>query len=211
MYTHSEVKSAFIRYCFIAIFLTVTATGMAQVVNVYPTVLPPYSNRLSDYTQKPGKLSVSVQSGALRISPVNVYIEGKIASIDGDIEIYTKPGTKPIGGGITLAANTIRQLTFNELSAIFDDQTLLYKGITRDQVQKQGLPEGSYHVCFKVYDYTTNQLFSSDEPLGCSNMFTISAIEAPLIISPQNDIEIPATTPQTILFQWAQPEERHPD
>ena len=205
MYTHSKTRLTFLRYCLLAIFTTATATGMAQIVNVYPIVLPPYSNRLTDYTQKPGKLSVTLQSGAFRISPLYVYIEGKIASIDGDIQIYTQPGTKPKGGGIMLTQNSIRQLTFNELSSIFDDQTLLYKGITREQVLKGGLPEGPYHICFKVFDYTTNQLISPDEPSGCSNMFSISAIEAPIIIAPQNDIEIPATTPQNILFQWAQP------
>jgi TANFOR domain-containing protein len=205
MFTHSKVTMTYVRYCLLALLTTAAVKGHAQVINVYPSVLPPYSNRLTDYTQKPGKLNVTIQAGALRISPAYFYVEGKISSIDGDIQIYTQPGTKPKNGGIMLTQNTIRQLTFNEISSIFDDQTLLYKGITREQVLKQGLPEGSYHICFKVFDYTTNQLFSPDEPSGCSNMFSISAIEAPIIIQPLNDVEIPAMTPQNILFQWAQP------
>jgi TANFOR domain-containing protein len=205
MYTHSKVNITFFRFCLTALLITVSVTMYAQVINVYPTVLPPYSNRLTDYTQKPGKLNVTIQAGALRISPAYFYVEGKITSVDGNIQIYTQPGAKPKGGGIMLTQNTIHQLTFGELSAIFDDQTLVYKGITRAQVLKEGMPEGSYQICFKVFDYTTNQLFSADEPLGCSNMFSISAVEAPIIIQPQNDVEIQAMTPQNILFQWAQP------
>jgi hypothetical protein len=36
-------------------------------------------------------------------------------------------------------------------------------------------------------------------------MFSISAIEAPIIIAPQNETEIQSTGPQNVLFQWAQP------
>jgi hypothetical protein len=89
MCTHSKVKMTFKRFCLLALLITTSVLTNAQGVNVYPTVLPPYSNRLTDYTQKPGKLNVTIQAGAFRVSPVYIYIEGKISSIDGDIEIYT--------------------------------------------------------------------------------------------------------------------------
>ncbi len=165
-------------------------------------VLPPYSAKLSDYTQKPGKIQVFILASSSVGSPtINVYVQGKIASFNGNIEISTKPGSKA-SGIIALPMNTLRMLTAAEISAIFNDQTLVYKGITRTEVLKNGLPEGSYQFCFTVYQSSDGAVIA---PEICSAPFSFSAVEPPMIIQPQNNTNVPSQLPQNILFQWTMP------
>jgi len=185
---------------FLVIFFLHAMVSFAQDISISASVMPPYSNRLTDYTQKPGKLTVVLLKVNGEIGSPTIYVEGKLSSIDGDVEIFTRPGSKPRSGGI-LFSGTSRTLTFNDIASIFDDQVLVYKGVTREQVLKQGLPEGAYRFCFKVYNYATNQLLSSEE-IGCSNMFNVSVVEPPFIQNPLDNSEI---NQQFVQFLWTMP------
>lgn len=179
-------------------------TTAPQPMSVTALVVPPYGPRLSDYTQKPGRLQVTINAPAFRSGTMDVYVEGKISSMDGNIEIFTKPGSKA-GGIITLASLSTRMMTPSEIASIFSDQALVYQGISRASVLKQGLPEGAYKFCFKVFRSSDDSLLSLDEPSGCSNMFSFASVEPPMVLAPQNGAEIPSVGPQNVFFQWTIP------
>lgn len=200
MYTHSEPTGKMLRLVITTIVVINSIFCNAQLT-VTSTVMPPYSPKFSDYIQKPGKLNIILIPGA-ELGSSAVYLEGKLSNIDGDIEICTRPGSKPKTGGILLS-NAPRTLTFSEIASIFDDQVLMYKGITRDQVIKQGLPEGLYQFCFKVYNYSTNRLVADEA--GCSNTFNIVSYEVPVITNPENNSEISSLGGQNIQFRWIMP------
>jgi TANFOR domain-containing protein len=179
----------------------------AQLITPIVTVVPPYSNKLSDYTLLPNKILITLSlNGIFDYRTFPLYLEGSITSLSGDVQIYTRPGHKPaVPITVTAQSNGLflpYQLNYTQIRDIFDDNYLIYSGISHEQVLRNGLPEGTYRICVKVFNYDTNSQYSDEV---CSNTFTIQYVEAPIIINPQNGSEISSETPQDILFQWAMP------
>src|SRR5512133_3672094 len=75
----------------------------------------------------------------------------------------------------------------------------------KNTVYGNGIPEGDYRICLSAYDYTTNSLMSAPEPQSCSNVFSITDIEPPVIISPVCDNVLNPSTPQLVTFTWTKP------
>jgi TANFOR domain-containing protein len=178
----------------------------AQSMNQVVSVMPPYSNRISDYTTIPNKILDIITVNASELNKNDIYLEGSIRSIDNSIEVYTKPGHKPL---IPISLSRLPSgpflpytLQYNDVRQIFDDQWLLYRGITRDQLQKEGLPEGSYQICFRIFSYATGHPITE---YACSNVFNVSSVEAPIIIQPTNKSEIPFMQAQSLVFSWVTP------
>ena len=72
-----------------------------------------------------------------------------------------------------LTRGEIKILNASDISQLFDYDELLFSGISKnDVIRSNGLPEGNYQVCVQAYDYNTDKLLSSQEPLGCSNIFS---------------------------------------
>jgi len=76
----------------------------------------------------------------------------------------------------------------------------------REQVLREGLPDGSYRLCFKLYNAQRNQLLSQ----ACSPPFMVappmqSALEPPQLIQPYDGSELPPEQKQTVQFTWTMP------
>ncbi len=191
--------------------LTAFCNSQAQMITQNVTVMPPYSNKLSDYITSPGKInSIITGSGSDRLE-FRIYIHGTIMSTDESIIIRTKNDYKPVApiiikGTLTATGAPVflpYTLTYSDILQIFDQQHLEYMGITREQVMQQGLPENTYQICFSIYDYETGRPMSSVS--ACSNVFTVSSVEAPIIISPINEASLGELESKNIVFTWTRP------
>ena len=119
-------------------------------------VLPPYTDKLSDYFASPGKIvSIITTTGISITDDYLYYLHRYIENTDNaGIWIGTDPGITPHPvymqktPEVGFAPYT---LTYSELQQIFSEQTLKYQGITREQVQQNGLPAGSYRICFRLF------------------------------------------------------------
>lgn len=171
-------------------------------VDVSIQILPPYPTKITDYASRPQLMVISVRnrSGADQ----KIQLRGAVTG-DNGIELRVKGNYKSIQP-ILLHNNEVRMLNGADLKYFFDYTKIDYKGITQGEfLAKNGLPEGSYRFCIRAYDYDSNAPISSDEPVGCSNTFTISSLEPPTIIAPMADANISAITGQTIVMQWTTP------
>ncbi len=193
---------------FIVAFLAIQLFCSLLIAQITPvvTVAPPYGNKLSGYILQPNKINGILNVTLMDIRITTVYIEGTISTLNEDIQISTKPGHKPLQPitfkRLPTGAYMPYTLTYNDIRNIFDENWLVYKGISRDQVIKEGLPEDLYHVCLKVFDYTTGRELSTE---SCSNSFTISGIEAPVIVQPFNQSKLDLMPVQSIVFTWLMP------
>ena len=179
------------------------------IVNQAVMVIPPYTNKLSDYFESPGKIRNVITIAQYPDNDASLRVQGTLESIDGKIVIGSAQHAASVQIKGTPSGNqtifTPYTLTYNELRDIFKEP-MNYQGITREQVLRDGLPDGSYRLCFKVYDAKRNQLLSQ----ACSPPFMLtppmqSALEPPQLIQPYDGSELPPEQKQTVQFTWTMP------
>lgn len=179
------------------------------IVNQAVMVMPPYTNKLSDYFESPGKIRNVITIAQYPDNDASLHVQGTLESIDGKIVIGSAQHAASVQIKGTPSGNqtifTPYTLTYNELRDIFKEP-MNYQGITREQVLREGLPDGSYRLCFKLYNAQRNQLLSQ----ACSPPFMVappmqSALEPPQLIQPYDGSELPPEQKQTVQFTWTMP------
>ena len=179
------------------------------IVNQAVMVMPPYTNKLSDYFESPGKIRNVITIAQYPDNDASLRVQGTLESIDGKIVIGSAQHAASVQIKGTPSGNqtifTPYTLTYNELRDIFKEP-MNYQGITREQVLREGLPDGSYRLCFKLYNAQRNQLLSQ----ACSPPFMVappmqSALEPPQLIQPYDGSELPPEQKQTVQFTWTMP------
>lgn len=200
------IKQLFLFVVIIVTFCQVQSQSITQMVNV----IPPYSNKLSDYIATPGKINVIINAPfGMDGVDLQFYMHGSIISADESIIIRTKKNYKPTKpmiikvihlptGGVSTQPYI---LSYNEIRQIFDDVNLEFIGITRQEVMQNGLPDGFYTICFEMLFYSTNDNLVS----SCSAPFSVLAVDAPIIISPANNILIREPEARNLIFTWTRP------
>ncbi|MFB6318636.1 hypothetical protein [Saccharicrinis sp. FJH54] len=167
---------------------TLVPPNVTAITQVMPSVSP----QLASIGEK---TMLTLQSTSNVEVKLRMQLEG-----DNGIVITTRPDFTP-SSLAELTANIPLVLTSGELYEYFDPNNLAFTGISALAVNSRGLPEGSYRVCFNVYDEEGNQI-SSSFPAGCSNYFTIAYPEPPQLVSPLCDDTIPDNGVQNIVFNW---------
>lgn len=187
---------------YLFLLICVTWLPLKAQVNVSIQILPPYPRKITDYSSQPQLMVIGITNVSTKRQ--RIQLRGSISGDNGVI-LAVKPNYKsPMV--IELEPGQMRTLNGNDISKFFDYTKVNYTGITQaDFINKNGLPEGSYRFCLHAYDYDTNASLSADEPVGCSNTFTISSLEPPTIISPMDAAQLPANGPQIITMQWSTP------
>ena len=179
------------------------------IVNQAVMVMPPYTNKLSDYFESPGKIRNVITITQYPDDYATLRVQGTLESTDGKIAIGSAQHAALVQIQGTPSGNqtifTPYTLTYNDLREVFKEP-MSYRGITREQVLREGLPNGSYRLCFKVYDAKRNQLLSQT----CSPPFMLtppmqSALEPPQLIQPYDGSELPPEQKQTVQFTWTMP------
>lgn len=187
---------------FLFLLICVAWLPVKAQVSVSIQILPPYPRKITDYSSQPQLMVIAVTN----VSTVRrrIQLRGTVTGDNGVI-LAVKPNYKsPIA--IELDPGQTRSLNGNDISKFFDYTQVKYTGITQSEfINKNGLPEGSYRFCLQAYDYDTNASISPDEPVGCSNTFTISSLEPPTIISPVEDAQVSAAGAQVVIMQWSTP------
>ncbi len=179
-------------------FIFFQLSAFAQV-NVNVIVSAPYAQRVVDYKNQMVIMLTNTSN-----TRQNVQLRGIITG-DNGIIVQSRPNYKSTSA-IVLAPGQTLNLTGENMDYFFDFRDLQYSGITQDEaVRIGGLPEGRYQLCIRAFDYDNNQPLSSDEPLGCSNIFTISSLEPPVILSPMADEEIAMDAGQIFTIRWHTP------
>lgn len=171
-------------------------------VSVSLNLVPPYSTRLSDYANNPGKVLITLRNTQAR--EVTVYLRATISG-DNGIMVFTKPDFRA-ARGITLRPNVPFTLTVGDLQEVFDINQLTTRGITMQDIErKNGLPEGIYQVCVRAYDLSRpTEALSAESPLGCTTI-RLTSIEPPMLIKPFENEEVTSVQPQNIIFSWTLP------
>ena len=173
-------------------------------------LVPPFSNRISDFLNNPSKVVITIHN-------TSTFPQFKIkllASLKGDngVKISTNPANLNLLPEITLnSTQPTVVLNATSIQNLFNLEGVTFTGITyNDIVNGKGLPEGSYELCITpvaaLADPAAQQQAGiplSDEK--CSNLFAINNLEPPVIINPLTGTEIQAKTPQNILFNWSIP------
>lgn len=164
-------------------------------VTLVPQVTPPAPIYFSSYANassinSPLRLQIILNdlSQANREIKLKTYFEGNGISFQSK-DVVIGGATLFIEGGIPLT------LTNTELSPYFS-----YENITGIPPATYGqiIPEGSYQFCFEVYDVLTGARISQKT---CASTF-IFQNEPPLLIAPNNQIDVTEQNPLNLLFQW---------
>jgi hypothetical protein len=184
---------ASLRIILLLIIQVIVYTGLSaqqsMVVNV--NVRPPYSTKLDLY---PDQTRVIITSPFSLRGTLSVHIKG-----NNGVDLITGPDYA--GAPLDITANTVSQFSGNDISGYFEYQNLISNGIPVQEIIENGLPEGNYQICVRVKG-PDGGFVSPEEPLGCSNFFTIRYGEPPMTINPMCGTKISNLPVQNIVFSW---------
>lgn len=181
------------------VLLLVSLTGKAQSnypIYVTPTLTPPYSLKLSDYSAIGSQnLMVSIMVNDLNVVDLPVKLRIKMETAGVTIENPPTITTTPIylNGG----ANTI--LFGEDLEDYFKLNNLIFKGYSKDAYRKTGqLPGGFYKFSVEVLHFNTNRLISN---VGNSSAWIVLG-KPPLLKAPVHQAETGQFVGMPISFSW---------
>ena len=164
-----------------------------------------YPTKLYQFNSTPGLVSITLTN--LTQATRTVYLTGKLTGDNGVLvatpKNYRPPTTIELG---PLANRTLNAI---EASYLFDANNLVYvsgnTSIKSSVFGEQGLPEGTYQLCIRAIDAATSQPLSEEDPIGCSNIFSVATLEAPMILNPYNEEALFRTAVQAIPIRWTTP------
>lgn len=189
-------KSLFILYL---ILQTICSSVFAQSnypIYVTPTLTPPYSLNLSDYSQFGSqKLMVTVHANDLDISNLPIKLRIKLETVGVTIENPPTIVTTPIyvnGGETTI-------LYGRDLLDYFNIDNLIFRGYSKNSYSQTGqLPEGFYKFTVEVLHFNTNRLISNQG--SASAWFALG--KPPLLKLPENNAEMGKFKGMPLSFSW---------
>ena len=154
-------------------------------------VRPPYSPKLYQY---PDQTRILITSNVNTRGTLFLHITG-----DNGIDLHTAPGYNP--PQISISANEMNQFTGIDLAGYFDYTNLVGSGKPIQDIENNGLPEGSYQICFRLKN-ADGSFMTAAEPMGCSNFFSIRYGDPPVAINPQCGSILNQSAMQSIAFSW---------
>jgi TANFOR domain-containing protein len=136
----------------------------ATQANVVTTFTPPYTIPLSEiYTSQQLNVIVTAVNGPLPSAKLSMIIQG-----NNGIRIENDYSSSPFS--LDIEQGVPYQLTSGDLDEIFQMQNFRATGITVAQAFNDGLPAGTYDICFRVYvsGRTGWTAISQASPVGCA-------------------------------------------
>ncbi|MET0391581.1 MAG: hypothetical protein ABW019_00515, partial [Chitinophagaceae bacterium] len=192
------------KYFLVLVLVTSSFAAGAQAtpfgqVNVSFTITPPYSSKLSDYASIPNKVLLILTSTDLREKQVFLRIE---ITGDNGVRLMTKQGYKP-PQPLVLQPNVPTMVDIQTISRLFDVNSFEIQGITAEEIfRRNGLPEGNYQFCVRVYNYIGDQFpLSPAAPAGCTQI-RLTQLEPPLLVKPLDKTDQSSGEIQNLLFTW---------
>ncbi|HHU27254.1 MAG TPA: TANFOR domain-containing protein [Bacteroidales bacterium] len=176
-------------------------------------VMPPYTGKLSDYFNAPGKIGGSILvKGQIDARSCRFYLHVAIINVETQASVRTRKGFVPSNPRTidlsVIPNNTLIQ--YGDLQQAMSEQNLEYSGFTREQVTREGLPPGQYMIKLTLFVFPNGWDGFMELGSKYSPPFTISpamagAVDPPQIIHPLNGAQIPLEQMQTLQFTWSMP------
>ncbi|MFI5156040.1 MAG: hypothetical protein ACHQEM_07625, partial [Chitinophagales bacterium] len=197
-------------YPFLSIILNLPVQFLLAQQEVSVTVhvnrLPQgtYPTKIYQFSSTPGLVSVMINNHTG--NNYSIYLNGTVTG-DNGVQITTAKGYQP--ATLSLKPFETKSLNAVEAGSLFDPNSLVYlagsSSIKPSVFGEQGLPEGAYQVCVRAYDVATHRPISEEDPIGCSNIFTVSTLEPPMILSPMDQDSIMNLGVQNVAIRWTTP------
>lgn len=171
-------------------------------VNINIAITPPYSTRISDYANNPGKVIVSLTYTAGAVGgDLKVLLKSQITG-DNGIVLATKANYRPLSP-IVLQPNIPKVIDLQTISELFDMNSFTVQGITtREVLEKGGMPEGNYQFCVRAYLWDSPTVpVSAASPLGCTTV-RLTQLEPPILVKPFDKENIIGNNVQNVIFNW---------
>ena|GEM_PF-3013855 len=173
--------------------------GFAQTSPIYvaPSLTPPYSLTLSDYTQLGSqRLVVTIMVNDVNISNLPVRLHLKMETTAGvTIENIPTINTAPIylNGGQVLV------LFGDDLADYFNINNLQFKGYSKEEYRRTGqLPEGFYRFTVEIRHAITGRLISNQG----NTMAWIALGKPPVLKIPAEGEELGQIPGMPLTFSW---------
>ena len=189
-------------------FAVTASSASVSVVNVQ--IIPPYSNRLSDFLNTPSKVMITVNSNV----SMSGYKVKLIATLKGDNNTVIATNATAIDNLETITLNAGPQtqvLNATAVSNLFNAEYVSLQNISYEAlVNGGGLPEGVYELCITAVAAEANPQLGQQKgealsPERCSNPMVVTDLEPPVIINPFSGSDVEAHLPQNIVFTWSIP------
>ncbi len=161
-------------------------------MNISTVFRPPFN---ADFTEYYDRTMVTLTSTQYNRVNLQMTLKG-----NNGITIRTSPRYRP-AVPLTVEPNVPVLLTGQDLWDYFNPDNLVFNGILKQEVVSRGLPEGTYRLCFRVYDLNGEPV-TGDDPAGCSAPFSLRLLEPPVILSPRCGEEIKHGPSQPVIFSW---------
>lgn len=149
----------------------------------------PYNIPLTDWADQ---TTVNIQSNrALQDALLSFSMTG-----DNGITINSRTGMYM---PVDIDANTPTMLSGSDLSASLDIAALNISGISSTELMDNGLPDGSYEYCFRLW-YDNDTPLTGASPEGCTN-FVISPVTITIntIVQPPYELPLDELADQTMV------------
>ncbi len=182
------------------IFFQVVISGIygqsTYPVQATPTLTPPYSLNLSDYSKFGSQqLMVNITVKDLNISNMPVKLRIKLETMGVTIENPPTINTTPIyidGGSTTI-------LFGKDLADNFNVKNLIFKGYSKEAYARTGqLPEGFYRFTVEVLHFNNNRPVSNQ---GTATAW-ITLGKPPVLKLPLNNTQLGQFKGMPITFSW---------
>ena len=163
-----------------------------------------YPTKVYQLNATPGLVMVTITNHTS--TAYTLYLNGMLTG-DNGVQVATAKGYIP--GTIDIAPLQTKVLNAVEAGNLFNENYLVYlngsTSIKSSVFGEQGLPEGTYQVCVRAFDAATKKPLSGEDPIGCSNIFTVSTLEPPTILNPFSGSFVRADKVQNIPLRWTTP------
>ena len=165
-------------------------------IYVSPTLLPPYSLKLSDYSAYGSqRMMVTIVVNDLEVANLPVKLRVKMETAGVTIENPITINTTPIfldGGSATV-------LFGEDLVDYFNINNLQFKGYSKEAYRRSGqLPEGFYRFSVEVLHFHTNRVISNTGSVTA----WIALGKPPVLRTPSNDVELGQYMSVPLTFSW---------
>lgn len=180
----------------VAIFFTQNIFAQIYPINITTQSMPPHTGNISDWTA-PGTNRLGVNLLLKDANEVNFQARLKVKISGQGITLRSK-NNLPFAP-IELRYGAPLQLNGNDLSQLLHYENLSFENYSIQQYEANGgLPDGTYQICFQVFDYDR----IDDEAASFESCVTVFATlhKTPVILAPIGKID--PLFPQFVPVQW---------
>ena len=184
------------------VLLFLAKQGQAQIypVSSTPRLIPPYSVYLPDMVA-PGneKLQTVLLLRDLTQPSLDIRLRVEIHH-NGRLLMRTSALYNPLP--ITLFPGQPTIISGVDLAPYLESQNLDFVGYDRNQYERNKVvPEGSYQICIRAFDYDRPEVALSDPQMSCA-FAILQRAEPPMTNLPICGSTVPVQLPQQMLFSW---------